>query len=115
MGGHCSVLATRLTRMNATSHLFLLPPELIDQVIRENDADPPTLRSCALVCRAFLPFAQAGIFSEVELIPDKASRAEQLHHVLVDSPHLRSHIKTLKISDAGPGDWLSRLQSVIGI
>ncbi|KAJ6580711.1 hypothetical protein B0H19DRAFT_483914 [Mycena capillaripes] len=101
--------------MNETSHLLFLPPELIDQVIRENDGDPPTLRSCALVCRAFLPFTQAYIFSEVELIPDKASRAEQLQHVLVDSPHLRSHIKTLKISDAGIGNWLPRRQILAGI
>ncbi|KAJ7141540.1 hypothetical protein C8R46DRAFT_1135199 [Mycena filopes] len=73
------------------------PPELIDAVIRENHDDIPTLRSSALVCRAFLPSSQACIFSVVELVAFKQT-ALRLHKTLVQSPHLCRHVKTLRIT-----------------
>ncbi|KAJ6587937.1 hypothetical protein B0H19DRAFT_1247662 [Mycena capillaripes] len=96
--------------MNAAS-VSHFPPEIIDMIIRQNDADPPTLRACALVCRAFLSSSQACIFFEVKLIPRKG-RAQQLCDVLVESPHLRRHIRTLRISDAGL-DWESVSQGLV--
>ncbi|KAJ7136264.1 hypothetical protein C8R46DRAFT_1234796 [Mycena filopes] len=73
------------------------PPELIDAVIRENHDDIPTLRSSALVWRAFLPSSQACIFSVVELVAFKQT-ALRLHKTLVQSPHLCRHVKTLRIT-----------------
>jgi hypothetical protein len=100
--------------MNTASRISRIPQELIDIIVHENDTDSATLRSCALVCRAFLPSAQASIFSEIELIP-KGGRAEPLHEILVDSPHLRRHVRTLRISDAGIDDWTSWCPSFVAV
>ncbi|KAJ7833071.1 hypothetical protein B0H13DRAFT_2111576 [Mycena leptocephala] len=100
--------------MNTASRISRIPQELIDIIVHENDTDSATLRSCALVCRAFLPSAQASIFSEIELIP-KGSRAELLYEILVDSPHLRRHVRTLRISDAGIDDWTSWCPSFVAV
>ncbi|KAJ6513726.1 hypothetical protein C8R47DRAFT_618103 [Mycena vitilis] len=75
-----------------------LPPELIDIIIRENATDLPTLRSCALICRAFLRTSQACIFCDVHL--SSQSRANQLHDLLVDSPHLHTYIRCLSILES---------------
>ncbi|KAF7342039.1 hypothetical protein MVEN_01791200 [Mycena venus] len=91
--------------MNATS----LPQELIDMVIRGSAADVPTLRSCSLVCRAFVPSSQACIFSVVALIPGlPTSCPRRLHDILVDSPHLGGHVRTLSVIEGiGAGRWLT--------
>ncbi|KAJ7612398.1 hypothetical protein DFH06DRAFT_1243776, partial [Mycena polygramma] len=90
--------------MNASSaHIARFPPELVDMIICGNDKDGLTLRSCALVCGAFLRPSQACIFSQVRLTPHGDNRAQQLHDSLIDSPHLRSYIKGLQIYDAGAG------------
>ncbi|KAJ7939742.1 hypothetical protein B0H13DRAFT_2300446 [Mycena leptocephala] len=88
--------------MDSTSLLSRFPQELIDKIITQNASDKPTLRSCALVCRAFLPFFQACIFSEVELIHQ--DETQQLHDILVASPHLGGYVRTLTITnDNGEG------------
>ncbi|KAF7342009.1 hypothetical protein MVEN_01788100 [Mycena venus] len=97
--------------MNSTPLLSRFPQELIDMVIRKNETDFPTLRSCSLVCRAFLSPSQACIFLEVELIPkeSRVPRCQQLHNILVDSPHPRSYVRTLEITE-GYSDlrWLTQ-------
>ncbi|KAK0451346.1 uncharacterized protein EV420DRAFT_713204 [Desarmillaria tabescens] len=45
-----------------------LPPEVLDQIIDYNYDDIPTLRSCALACRLFLPSCRVHLFSEVVLV-----------------------------------------------
>ncbi|KAJ6578530.1 hypothetical protein B0H19DRAFT_1253759 [Mycena capillaripes] len=70
-----------------TSPIASLPPELLDQIIRENRTDAPTLHSCSF--------------------GDEQSDELQLSDVLVNSPHLRSHIRTFRISDASTDGWTS--------
>ncbi|KAJ7141543.1 hypothetical protein C8R46DRAFT_1361145 [Mycena filopes] len=82
----------------------IFPAELIDAVIRENSTDLPTLRSSALVCRAFLPSSQACIFSSVDLSSSQDDNTHRLHETLARSPHLCTHIKTLRIL------WLNELE-----
>ncbi|KAJ6537407.1 hypothetical protein DFH09DRAFT_1369151 [Mycena vulgaris] len=85
--------------MNPTSLLSRFPQELIDKVIEENGGDTPTLRSCALVCRSFLPSSQARIFSHIDLIAQSTPfrYTRQLHLILQDSPHLSTHVRSLRI------------------
>ncbi|KAJ7613667.1 hypothetical protein DFH06DRAFT_1370490 [Mycena polygramma] len=73
---------------------FKFPQELLDKIIGEIGSDQPTLRSCAVVCHAFLPACQIGLFSEIHLI-QKGDNAQRLHDVLVNAPHLRNCVRTL--------------------
>ncbi|KAK0199667.1 hypothetical protein DFS33DRAFT_1387977 [Desarmillaria ectypa] len=54
--------------MASNPNPFSLPPEVLDQIIDYNYDDVPTLRSCALVCRLFLPSCRVHLFSEVVLV-----------------------------------------------
>ncbi|KAJ7510675.1 hypothetical protein B0H11DRAFT_1955698 [Mycena galericulata] len=86
--------------MNCVLFLDTFPQELIDRVIEESADSSATLRSCALVCKAFLHPSQALIFSHVGLFfywftPNL--KPERLYHVLSRSPHLARHIKSLAI------------------
>ncbi|KAJ6451468.1 hypothetical protein C8R47DRAFT_1084048 [Mycena vitilis] len=81
-----------------------LPQELLKKIIDENNSDQPTLRSCALVCYAFLPSSQANIFSVIRLVGKKEGPNQHLHKVLVESPHLRTYVRTLNIELEEGGD-----------
>ncbi|KAJ6579928.1 hypothetical protein DFH09DRAFT_1360602 [Mycena vulgaris] len=92
-----------------------LPQELIDAIIDEFDPslkeknrprvfpDRETLRSCALVARAFVRPSQAKIFSTVNLscldcfeAPEERSRL--FSKLLSSKPHIRSYVRTLILS-----------------
>ncbi|KAJ7849900.1 hypothetical protein B0H13DRAFT_1467725, partial [Mycena leptocephala] len=95
------------------------PQELIDGILK-HISDEATLRSCALVCWAFLPTSQASIFSTVELIPRNSrvasSPCERLHSVLRESPHLNGYIRTLKILEsAKPGTWWTPNEGLVAV
>ncbi|KAJ7510659.1 hypothetical protein B0H11DRAFT_1955653 [Mycena galericulata] len=87
--------------MKSVSFLASFPQELVDLVIDEAADSSATLRSCALVCKAFLPSSQAHIFSQIELILTAGStpsqRFERLYEVLCQSPHFIRYIKNLQI------------------
>ncbi|KAJ6513734.1 hypothetical protein C8R47DRAFT_618303 [Mycena vitilis] len=89
--------------MTMESLLLRFPQELVDSIIRANDRDEDALCSCALVCRAFLPASQAGLFSVVHINPGNPDRAQQLFDLLVDSPRLRRQVLGIEICDAFPG------------
>ncbi|KAJ7604669.1 hypothetical protein DFH06DRAFT_1487431 [Mycena polygramma] len=113
-------LGSPLPTAECHSGIPRLPPELIEIIICQNATDRPTLRSCALVCRAFLPSSQAYIFCDVRL--SSQGRADQLHDLLVDSPHLRTYIRSLGIFESSTdrsvpyrevtGFWLAGCPSV---
>ncbi|KAJ7510658.1 hypothetical protein B0H11DRAFT_1955651 [Mycena galericulata] len=88
--------------MNAASILDIFPQELIDRVIDESADSAATLRSCALVCKAFLPSSQAHIFLSIDCTITATSMAqnrfERLSQVLSISPHLARHIQSLRIT-----------------
>ncbi|KAJ7754572.1 hypothetical protein B0H16DRAFT_748420 [Mycena metata] len=75
--------------------IFNLPPELIDLVIRL-DIDVDTLRSCALVCRAFLQPSQRYLFATVDLGTPHGP-VPRFHDLLRNSPHLCAHVRELAI------------------
>lgn len=93
-------------------------------VIRQNGTDHPTLRSCALVCRAFLPSSQACLFSRVELIPtpsDSDGRSRTLHQVFRHSPHICQYVRSLRVVEglddmsSTPGGWVSHTPDLVAI
>ncbi|KAJ6564164.1 hypothetical protein B0H19DRAFT_1140469 [Mycena capillaripes] len=102
--------------MNTESHMALFPQEIFDIIIHESGRDVSTLRSCALVCRAFLPSSQASIFCDVELADCDTSRVQRLYLTLLRSPHLRGMVRQLTISDAGGrADWYPTVIALLGI
>jgi hypothetical protein len=84
--------------MHSTSLTSLFPQELIDHIIDDSGMDSVTLRSCALVCRAFLRPSQARIFSHLDCVLSGFDLGfERLYDVLSESPHLIRHITSLRI------------------
>ncbi|KAJ6522133.1 hypothetical protein DFH09DRAFT_1330775 [Mycena vulgaris] len=83
------------------------PPELVDKVIEEHGTDTLTLRSCALVCQSFLRPSQSHIFSNIHLTPTNTTNySRRLHLALQGSPHLRSYILGLKLTETGTSSSL---------
>ncbi|KAJ7451948.1 hypothetical protein FB451DRAFT_1566016 [Mycena latifolia] len=112
--------------INTTSIVPRFPQELIDIVIKEIGRDKPTLRSCALVCHAFLPTSQARIFSHITLHsihpgPTGSRARQRLQQILQESSHLCAHVRSLKIVESGcvssatPGPWMSMLIALLSM
>ncbi|KAJ7510644.1 hypothetical protein B0H11DRAFT_1955602 [Mycena galericulata] len=110
--------------MNPTSLVSRLPQELIDKVIQEHGADDPTLRSCSLVCRAFLQSSQACIFSYIELIPtpfEPSHRSDALLQLFLQSPHICRYVRSLRLVEGGGfaspdrGRWVSHSTSLVAV
>ncbi|PPR04407.1 hypothetical protein CVT26_004232 [Gymnopilus dilepis] len=87
-----------------------LPQELVDHIIDHLHDDPSTLKSCARVCRAWLPASRFHLFAKVSLkatspqngpaLPQE--RCKRLHAVLVQSPEIISSIHELEICEGSP-------------
>ncbi|KAJ7136234.1 hypothetical protein C8R46DRAFT_1234766 [Mycena filopes] len=95
------------------SILSRLPQELVDKLIEHSASDPGTLRSCALVCRAFVASSQACIFSELTITT--GSGTQRLFDILYPSPHLAAHVRTLEIQSSGTNIWSSAAVDVLGL
>ncbi|KAJ7722000.1 hypothetical protein B0H16DRAFT_1601386 [Mycena metata] len=94
--------------------IFRLPPELIDLVIHENRESIGTLRSCALVCRAFRGSSQGCIFASVLLGPD-LSPVPKFHDLIRESPHLCAHVRKFAIHDVDRGEWEACFPALVEI
>lgn len=86
--------------------------ELIDLVLNELREDIPTLRSCLLVSRAFVPTSRIHLFSRIRLEPPqgpnvrKPNRCQSFYNLLTTSPHLSSYVKHLEIIEGlSPRSW----------
>ncbi|KAJ6583063.1 hypothetical protein DFH09DRAFT_1145224, partial [Mycena vulgaris] len=94
---------------------FSLPQELIDAIIDEFDIsltdkegrflDRKTLRSCALVARAFTRPSQGKLFSMVNLQPKDVyggqpldERSRPFSKLLSSTPHIGPYVRTLILS-----------------
>ncbi|KAJ6579792.1 hypothetical protein B0H10DRAFT_906845 [Mycena sp. CBHHK59/15] len=97
-----------ITMSDSTCLTSRLPQELLDYIIEKLWTDLPTLSSCALVCRAFLPSSQAQFFSVIKLLPPtpstKAPETRRLFQVLSEAPHLCPYVRNLHIHDGVSGD-----------
>ncbi|KAK0203827.1 hypothetical protein DFS33DRAFT_1384089 [Desarmillaria ectypa] len=81
----------------------MLPQELVDLIIGHLHGDIPSLQSCALTSRAFLPSSQKGIFScvHVSSSPPSSLRGhsfENLHTLLSTYPHIAPFITSFELS-----------------
>ncbi|KAF8478336.1 hypothetical protein JB92DRAFT_3280461 [Gautieria morchelliformis] len=81
--------------MSSSSTKYILPGEMIDQVIDHLHDDPPSLRACCLTCRAWAPSARFHIFHD---IVSDAERADGLAEHLETSPHISPLVRSLTIN-----------------
>lgn len=97
-----------------------LPQELVDSVIDHCHDDPMTLRSCALVCNAWLPSSRSHIFHSITLQPpDKPTKksffvrkltdTQRLLRMLQFSPEIALYVRNLSICEGMVGrEWIAQ-------
>ncbi|KAJ7062129.1 hypothetical protein C8F01DRAFT_1251944 [Mycena amicta] len=75
------------------------PPELEDTIIDLLHTDPPTLASCGLVCRSWLPSSRYHLYSDILLT---AQNASAFTAILASTPHIALLVRKVQIrfSDA---------------
>ncbi|KAF8471540.1 hypothetical protein JB92DRAFT_1918918 [Gautieria morchelliformis] len=93
--------------MSSSSTKYILPGELIDQVIDHLHNDPPSLRACCITCRAWAPSARFHIFHDIVL--SDAERADALAEHLETSPHISPLVRSLTINGYPPDPMHTRL------
>jgi len=81
-----------------------LPQELADHIIDHLHDNPQALRSCSLVCHAWLPTSRIHLFSKVTFreSPDGCPSNElckRLYTLLSSSPDIIPHIHELEITE----------------
>lgn len=88
------------------------PQELTDTILNELRNDIPTLNSCPLVSRAFVPTSRAHLFSRVRLTPptkaqgNAPNRCQRFYQIIQSSPHIVSHVKHLELVEGHrPSKW----------
>ncbi|KAF8464758.1 hypothetical protein JB92DRAFT_2052298 [Gautieria morchelliformis] len=81
--------------MSSSSTKYILPAELIDQVIHHLHDDLPSLRACCLTCRAWVRSARFHIFQNTVL---SAERADALAVILEKSPTIFPFVRSLTIN-----------------
>lgn len=82
----------------------VLPAEIIeDHIIDKLAKHAPSLRSCALVCRAWVIASQKRLFSRIELRASNSVTGDALcgrfRDLLAASPHIALHVSDLSIAD----------------
>ncbi|KAK0493485.1 hypothetical protein EDD18DRAFT_1356405 [Armillaria luteobubalina] len=93
--------------MASNQNPLSFPPEVIDQIIDYNYDDIPTLQSCALAFRSFLPSCRVHLFSEVVLVHNSAIRDCDMHgrlyscedflQLLEEAPWVATLVKALEL------------------
>ncbi|KAF7343021.1 hypothetical protein MVEN_01732300 [Mycena venus] len=104
--------------MCSPSLTSLLPQELIDQIIDDNELDMSTLISCSVVCRSFVRPSQARIFTHLDCgmgATDRTNvaRFRRLHDVLTESPRLVPYITNLSFRQLYPWNTPNELLSIL--
>ncbi|KAI0351623.1 hypothetical protein OH77DRAFT_916301 [Trametes cingulata] len=75
-----------------------LPLELLEQIVDHLYDDFPTLRSCALVCRALVPSVRHYLFHTILI---HAKNFVDYVHLFVKNPHLTEHVRDLYFEAGG--------------
>jgi hypothetical protein len=97
----------------------ILPQELIDSVIDHCHDDHSTLKTCALVCKTWLPSSRSHIFHAITLQPpEKPARSffvrritdsQRLFRILQTSPKIALYIRELSICEGMVGrEWIAQ-------
>ncbi|KAK0205337.1 hypothetical protein DFS33DRAFT_1327571 [Desarmillaria ectypa] len=78
----------------------IVPMELVDSMFDELDT-PADLFSCSVVCRNWHAFAQARLFSRIQLDSSfgkpPVNTVHKFHQLLSASPHIASHVREVTI------------------
>lgn len=87
-----------------------LPQELVDDILDKLHDEQKTLRSCALVCGAWLPSSRRHLFAKICLkatspqtglaVPQE--RCERLYKLLQRTPSIIPYIRELEICEGSP-------------
>lgn len=72
-----------------------LPIELVELILSHLSNDRATLKSCTLVCRAWIPDARRTLFHTIKI--DEHTDYRQVLDILKRSPGIRSCIKNLNL------------------
>lgn len=81
-----------------------IPQEIIDAIIDELDAsstdgiEPKTLKSCALVARAFVRPSQMKLFATVNLHSYYHERSRLFSRLISSRPHIGHYVKNLNLA-----------------
>ncbi|KAI0708739.1 hypothetical protein C8T65DRAFT_576262, partial [Cerioporus squamosus] len=79
-------------------HTLRLPAEVTDSILDYLHDDRPTLRTCSLVSRSWLPSCRYHLFSEVVVrSADHPLTLSSFLEFLPTSPDIASYIRTLKV------------------
>jgi hypothetical protein len=81
------------------SGTLVLPPELHDIIIGFLYDDIPTLASCALVCKDWLPSSRCHLFRRLELKPWTARKFLRLLESPLHGPAIAPHVRNLYIHE----------------
>ncbi|KAF9485562.1 hypothetical protein BDN70DRAFT_988765 [Pholiota conissans] len=97
--------------------LPVLPLDVVGVII-ENlfKLDPSSVKTCSLVCRAFLPICRRHIFETIAVKDDKGMR--KLHRMLSSTPVIASYIHKLDlpfITKYKPDSVSKRLAEITGL
>ncbi|KAF8886735.1 hypothetical protein BD779DRAFT_604154 [Infundibulicybe gibba] len=82
---------------------YVFPPEIIDTILDALHADPDTLKTCILVCKAWQPRCRHHLFQSACLNLDRPDRVEPFLAEL-DAPHsfLAAHVRSLSLRGVPP-------------
>lgn len=120
-----------MSLLNVMPCPLTLPPELLDSVFCNLQPDTPSIRSCTLVCHAWLVLSRPYLFRSTTLVCRPAVPLfsfNDLDTFLSESPEIVRHIRAFKVHGANPNPMhyvevavedvhtaLSRLPNVICI
>jgi hypothetical protein len=76
-----------------------LPPELTEHIINYLHDSPEDLRSCALVCKAWLAHSRSHLFYKIAIHPAPIlPSCRRLQHAIQQSPHVALCVRELSFS-----------------
>lgn len=82
-----------------------LPPEIVAKVISYLSNRSADLRTCALVCKSWAPWAQSHIFSALRLLT--YNRSKECIDILQSSPHIVSMVNEIVTISCAPNTPIS--------
>ncbi|THH21314.1 hypothetical protein EUX98_g8406 [Antrodiella citrinella] len=77
----------------------VFPPELDDYLMNIMSKDPNSLKTCALVCRAWLAASRVYLFRDVTI--ENEDMFLRFEDVVVHSPMIQDRVRTLRIDRSG--------------
>ena len=81
----------------------ILPPEIVEiilDILGEDDKGHSTLKTCSLVCQAFLHICRKHIFESISFDSSSTIRASKFERLLRETPEIADYIRELDFTFA---------------